>query len=129
MRRVYRSLFVAISSALLCVSAVAEPTPSLTTGIEGTIVVSPIHGGPIRKGEEPSVAPVRQAQFVVKSNDTVIATFTTDDAGCFRVALPPGHYVVVRDGAPPAIGSWQFAANVVEGQMTKVDWTADSGMR
>ena len=115
--------------ALVCMTAVAE-TPALgTSGIEGTIVVSPTHPGPIRKGEEPSVAPVGNVQFVVKAGDATVKTFKTDGDGRFQVALPPGHYVVLREEAAPRIGSWRFEADVVAGQMTKANWTADSGMR
>ena len=75
------------------------------------------------------MAPVSNAPFLVKAGDATIATFTTDDQGHFHVALPPGHYVVAQEGAAPRIGRWQFEADVVAGQMTKVNWTADSGMR
>ena len=115
--------------ALFSVTAVAETPAPGTSGIEGTIVVSPTRPGPIRKDEELSVAPVSNAQFVVKAGDVTVKTFTTDGDGRFQVALPPGHYVIEREGAPPAIGRWRFEADVVAGQMTKVNWTADSGMR
>jgi hypothetical protein len=108
--------------------AAETPSPG-TSGIEGTIVVSPTHPGPIRKDEEPNVAPVRNAQFAIKAGDATIKTFTTDAEGRFQVALPPGHYVIVREGAPLRIGRWRFEADVVAGQVTKVNWTADSGMR
>jgi hypothetical protein len=97
--------------ALACMTAVAETPAPGTSGIEGTIVVSPTRPGPIRKDEELSVAPVSNAQFVVKAG------------------LPPGHYVILREGAAPRVGRWRFEADVVAGQMSKVNWTADSGMR
>jgi Prealbumin-like fold domain len=115
--------------ALFSVTAVAETPPPGTSGIKGTIVVSPTRPGPIRKGDGPSVAPVRNAQFAVKADDATVKTFTTDGEGRFQVALPPGHYVIVREGAPPRIGRWRFEADVVAGQVTKVNRTADSGMR
>ena len=115
--------------ALVCMTAVAETPAPGTSGIEGTILVSPSRPGPIRKDDGSSVAPVRNAQFVVKAGDATVATFTTDGEGRFQVALPPGHYVIMREGAPPRIGRWRFEADVVAGQMTKVNWTADSGMR
>ena len=110
-------------------TAVAETTAPGTSGIEGTIVVSPARPGPIRKGEEPSVAPVSNTQFVIKAGDATVKTFTTDGEGHFQVALPPGHYVVLREEAAPRVGSWRFEADVIAGQITKVNWTADSGMR
>jgi hypothetical protein len=125
----YISIFGATLIALFSMTAVAETPPPGTSGIEGTIVVSPIRPGPIRKDEEPRVAPVGNAQFVVKAGDATVKTFATDSEGRFQVALPPGHYVIVREGAPPRIGRSRFEADVVAGEMTKVNWTADSGMR
>jgi hypothetical protein len=72
---------------------------------------------------------VRNAQFVVKAGDATVKTFTTDGEGRFQVALPPGHYVIVKEGAAARIGRWHFETDVVASQMTKVNWTADSGMR
>ena len=123
------SIIAATLIALVCMTAVAETTAPGTSGIEGTIVVSPTRPGPIRKDEEPSVAPVINAQFVVKAGDAMVKTFTTDGEGHFQVALPPGHYVIAREGAAPRVGRWRFEADVVAGQMTNVNWTADSGMR
>lgn len=129
MARAYFSLLGAMLIALFSMTAAAETPPPQTSGIEGTIVVSPIRPGPIKKDDEQSVAPVPDTRFVVKAGDATVKTFTTDGAGRFHVALPPGHYVIVREGAEPRIGSWRFEADVVAGQVTKVNWTADSGMR
>ena len=115
--------------ALVCMTAVAETASPNTSGIEGTIVVSPSRPGPIRKGEEPSVSPVGNTQFVVKSGDAIVKTFATDGQGHFQVVLPPGHYVITLEGAAPLVGRWRFEADVAAGQLTKVNWTADSGMR
>ena len=123
------SVFAATLIALCSVTAVAETPSPTTSGIEGTIIVSPIRPGPIRKGEELNAAPVRNVQFVVTTGDATVKTFTTDGEGRFHVALPPGHYVVVPEGGVPRIGSWRFEADVVAGQVTKVNWAADSGMR
>ena len=126
------ALFSSIAAtliALVCMTAVAETPSPNASGIEGTIVVSPTRPGPIRKDEELSVAPVSNAQFVVKAGDATVKTFTTDGEGRFQVGLPPGHYVILREGAAPRVGRWRFEAEVVAGQMTKVNWTADSGMR
>jgi len=125
----YLSIIAATLIALVCMTAVAETPSPGTSGIEGTIVVSPTRPGPIRKEEGPSVAPVRNAQFAIKAGDATVKTFTTDGEGRFQVALPPGHYVILREGAAPRVGLWRFEADVVAGQVTKVNWTADSGMR
>jgi hypothetical protein len=125
----YPSIIAATLVALSSVTAVAETPPPDTSGIEGTIVVSPTRPGPIKKDEELSVAPVSNAQFVVKAGDAIVKRFTTDGEGHFQVALPPGHYVILREAAAPRVGRWRFEADVVAGQVTKVNWTADSGMR
>jgi hypothetical protein len=129
MAHVHISIVGATLVALFSMTAVAETPPPGTSGIEGTIVVSPTRPGPIRKDEEPSVAPVRNAQFAIKAGAATVKTFTTDGEGRFQVALPPGHYVIVREGVPLRIGCWRFEADVAAGQVTKVNWTADSGMR
>jgi hypothetical protein len=123
------SSIAAMLIALVCMTAVAETPAPNASGIEGAIIVSPTRPGPIRKDEELSVAPVSNAQFVVKAGDATVKTFTTDGEGRFQVGLPPGHYVILREGAAPRVGRWRFEADVVAGQITKVNWTADSGMR
>ncbi|MFL6501175.1 MAG: SpaA isopeptide-forming pilin-related protein [Candidatus Udaeobacter sp.] len=129
MAHMYIPIIGATLVAVFSMNSVAETQPPGTSGIEGTIVVSPSRPGPIRKEEGPSVAPVRNAQFAIKAGDATVKTFTTDNEGRFQVALPPGHYVIAREGAPSGIGRWRFEADVDAGQMTKVNWTADSGMR
>jgi hypothetical protein len=129
MPHAYLSIIGATLIALFSVTAVGETPAPETSGIEGTILVSPSRPGPIRKDEGPSVAPVGNTQFVVKAGDATVATFTTDGDGRFQVALPTGHYVILREGAVAAIGRWRFEADVVAGHMTKANWTADSGMR
>ena len=129
MARVHISIVAATLIAFFSMTAVAETPRSGTSGIEGTIVVSPTRPGPIRKDEAPSVVAVRNAQFAIKAGDATVKIFTTDGEGRFQVALPPGHYVIVKEGAAARIGRWRFEADVVASQMTKVNWTADSGMR
>src|SRR3982751_6865542 len=99
MIRAHISIIGAMLIALFSMIAVAETPPASPSGIEGTIVVSPIRPGPIRKDEERSIAPVRHAQFAIKAGDATVKTFATDSEGRFQVALPPGHYVIVKEGA------------------------------
>lgn len=129
MRRTFISLAAAAFVTHSCMVAFAATLPSGTSGIEGTIVVSPIRPGPIMKDDAPNVAPVRETRFVVKSGDATVKTFVTDSEGRFQVALPPGRYVIVPEGPTPPIGRWRFEAEVVAERPTKMTWTADSGMR
>jgi hypothetical protein len=120
--------------AMLCCFAAAEPSPAPAasdsgTGIEGLITISPLHGGPVREGE-PQSGPLPDTAFVVKKEDSVVTNFTTDAEGKFRVNVPPGHYLVALADRARKIGSWgPWPVDVVAGQMTKVKWDCDSGMR
>ncbi|MFN2622311.1 MAG: hypothetical protein ABR611_05645 [Chthoniobacterales bacterium] len=107
----------------------ATPTASpLSSGIEGVILISPSHPGPVRK-DQPDAAPAANVTFAVMREDARITSLTTDSEGRFRVSLPPGHYTVLRDDPGARIGHWRFEADVKPGEVTTIRWTADSGMR
>ena len=91
-------------------------------------MVSPNRPGPIRK-DRPSVGPAANLEFVVKKAETRVASFTTDAEGRFRVSLPPGHYIVMREDSGARIGRWRFETEVKPGEVVKVQWVGDSGMR
>jgi hypothetical protein len=103
------------------------PTPG-ASGIEGVIMVSPSRPGPIHK-DRPNAAPAPNVEFVVKNGDTRVTSFTTDAEGRFRVAVPAGHYTVLREDPGARIGHWRFEVDVLPGSIAKVNWTGDSGMR
>jgi len=105
------------------------PVPEPGTGIEGLITVSPIHGGPSRIGV-PDSKPLANVTFLVENEKGSVASFTTDVEGRFQILLAPGHYRVSRKDAQPKVGRYgPFDVDVVAGQMTKVAWSCDSGMR
>lgn len=107
----------------------SAPAPEKNTGIEGVISVSPAHGGPARVGV-PNSRPLANVEFTVENANGAVASFTTDQDGRFRVSLAPGHYTISRKGEKHKIGRYgPFAADVVAGQLTKVEWNCDSGMR
>jgi hypothetical protein len=67
--------------------------------------------------------------FVVMKSDAKVASLITDPDGRFRIPLPPGHYVILRDDPGARVGHWRFEAEVKPGEVTNVRWVADSGMR
>ena len=70
------------------------------------------------------------ADFEVTNDSGVVVSFTTKADGSFRVAVPPGHYVVRRAGKKPKIGGCgQFTVDVAAGNFAKVHFDCDSGMR
>jgi hypothetical protein len=93
------------------------------------ILVSPARGGPIRAGAANS-APLRETEFVIRRGEETIATFKTDGDGAFRVSVPPGRYTVARADWSGRVGRYgPFEVDVAVGQLTKVQWVCDSGMR
>jgi hypothetical protein len=105
------------------------PLPTNETGIEGVITITPTHGGPIRVGEESS-RPLANMSFVVTNDKGSVGEFATNEQGRFKVSLLPGHYRVSRKGSQKGVGRYgPFDVDVSAGQMTKVEWRCDSGMR
>src|SRR2546430_1109300 len=115
-----------------CLAFAQTPTPmpeTNETGIEGVIMISPTHPGPVRPGIT-STAPLPNTEFVVSNETGTVSEFTTNDQGRFKVSLAPGHYTVTKKGQQRGIGRYgPFDVDVVAGQMTKVEWHCDTGMR
>ena len=110
-------------------SQASSPESASGTGIEGVISISPSHPGPTRADETDS-NPLPNTEFVVANEKGTVASFKTDDQGRFRVSLLPGHYKVSRKEGQPRIGRFgPFDVDVTAGQVTKVQWNCDSGMR
>jgi hypothetical protein len=118
--------------ALLTVSACfssAQTQSESASGVEGVITVSPSRPGPTKAGI-PNSAPVAKTTFAVENENGMVASFTTDDEGRFRVSLNPGHYKVSLKNRKIGIGHFgPWDVDVVSGKVTKVEWQCDSGMR
>jgi hypothetical protein len=98
------------------------------SGIEGSVSISPIRGGPERVGV-PNSGPMRNTQFVVENASGPVATFKTDEEGRFRVPLPAGHYTV-RTAEIKKIGRCgPFTVEVDAAGFKAVQFSCDSGMR
>ncbi len=109
-------------------SAQSTPSSAAGSGIEGSILISPVMGGPTRQGAV-DAKPLPDTEFVVTQGDRVVTSFRTDQEGHFKVSLGSGHYRVVRK-EKSALGSYgPFAVDVSEGKMKTVQWKCDSGMR
>jgi hypothetical protein len=100
-----------------------------TTGLEGVITVGPVHGGPARTGL-PDSKPLANTAFVAENQKGAVVSFTTDDQGRFHLSLEPGDYTISLKEQRGAIGRYgPFKAEVAAGQMTKVQWRCDTGIR
>jgi hypothetical protein len=111
--------------------AAAQPSASPAAGssLEGVIRIAPAHPGPSREGVA-DTAPLANIAFIVQKADATVGSFTTDEKGGFRISLPPGHYSISRKDPASRIGHFgPFEVDLVDGQITKVNWTCDTGMR
>lgn len=105
------------------------PNPHGQTGIEGTITMSPVKGGPTRAGGL-DARPLANTTFEVKQGDRLIISFQTDAEGHFRQTLEAGHYTISRKDWKSAVGSYgPFEVVVSAGRMTTVQWNCDTGIR
>ena len=92
-------------------------------------MVGPIHGGPSKRGD-PDSAPLADTEFVVVKENSTVASFKTDDAGRFRISLPSGHYIISRKDWQASVGSYgPFQVDVATGQIKRVQWNCDTGIR
>jgi hypothetical protein len=117
---------------LSCVVLAQSPSPQKRdpeTGVEGVILVGPIHGGPSRQGV-PDSRPLASTEFLVAKENSTVTSFHTDDQGRFQVSLLPGHYTISRKDWAAKLGSYgPFEVDVVAGQMKRVQWNCDTGIR
>jgi hypothetical protein len=111
--------------AMTLSASAADPA----TGLEGIITVGPVHGGPSRIGV-PDSRPLANTAFSAQNEKGTVVSFSTDNQGRFHLSLEPGHYTISLKEKRSGIGHYgPFEADVTAGQMTKVDWRCDTGMR
>jgi len=105
------------------------PSSEAGTGLEGSISLHGISGGPVKQGV-PDSKPLANTTFVVKQGDLTITSFTTDDQGRFRISLPPGHYSISKKDWNSRVGFYgPFPVDITAGQIKKVQWNCDTGMQ
>jgi hypothetical protein len=121
-------VFHAVSCSCVLAQTATSPTPSTNSGIEGVISIGPTYGGPLRPGAASS-KPYAHMEFLVTGEKQIAGSFTTDAEGQFRISLPQGHYAVGTKRKSKLGGCGPFEVDVVARQMTKVEWSCDSGMR
>ena len=122
-------VFLVLFSGLLLAETPSTPNAEPGTGLEGVIMAGPIQGGPTRQGV-PDSRPLPNTEFVVVKENSTVASFKTDDEGRFRISLPPGHYTISRKNWNAGIGSYgPFEVDIIAGQIKKVQWDCDTGLR
>jgi hypothetical protein len=112
---------------LTCAGASAE---AMTTGVSGTVHISPAHAGPQRIGESGRAPMAGAAVQVRNANNRVVAHVVTGADGQFSASVPPGEYqlkVDVGSAVLPRCG--EAHAIVQEGHVAQIELECDSGMR
>jgi len=109
--------------------ALEEAMPQ--SGIEGLVTIGP--QCPVLEEGVPCPDRPYQAEIAVReeSSGRVVATFTSDGDGQFRVDLPPGRYVL-DPGEPLLVDeprAEKMTISVETGRYTKVTVRFDSGIR
>jgi hypothetical protein len=119
----------ALVGLLLLVSANAMSAP-ISTGIRGSVHISPSHPGPQRIGESGQKPMGGVKVQVLDANQRIVAHAVADADGKFSVSLSPGEYSVEVDTAGAVLPRCGTAdAKVQDGQVTEVELSCDSGMR
>jgi hypothetical protein len=78
----------------------------------------------------PDSSPLANTAFVVKKENRIVTSFNTDDQGGFRISLPSGHYAISLKDSKRAIGYYgPFEVDIAAGEIKKVQWTCDTGIR
>jgi hypothetical protein len=122
-------VLLALFSRFVWAATEATPKPEPETALEGVISVGPIQGGPTRQGV-PDSRPLANTEFLVVKENSTVASFKTDDQGRFRISLPSGHYTISRKDWQASVGSYgPFQVDVAAGQVKRVQWNCDTGMR
>ena len=99
------------------------------TGIRGTVLWGPVHGGPARLGQSDE-APL-SATFHVLDSEHEVARFKSDGKGNFEVLLSAGDYTIVPDKSTPipAPQSQTKKVTVPEDGFAVVTLRFDTGLR
>ena len=71
-----------------------------TSGIQGEVLLGPIHNGPPQAGDSADVG-FAALFYVYDYSGALVAKFNSDGGGWFNVALPPGHYKIIPDSSAP----------------------------
>ena len=122
-------ILLALFSCVAQAETTPTPSPESGSGLEGSISLHSISGGPVRQGV-PDSRPLANTTFVVQKGEQTVAFFTTDEQGRFRISLPAGHYRISKKDWKSRVGYFgPFEVDVAAGQMKKVQWNCDTGMQ
>jgi hypothetical protein len=116
-------------AVLACNPAGASPSVSgLDSGIQGTVLLGPTCPVEIA-GASPCVTPYPGVLVITDSEGREVARATAAADGTFRVALPPGDYVILPQSGNPFPAAQPVDVTVVPGGFVDVQVNYDTGIR
>lgn len=124
---------VAVSALAGCGDETAPTAPDEESGVTGSVHLGP--QCPVETADQPCpdqpaagvrVTVAEQPPGEAYALGEVVARTTTDADGSFRVAVPPGAYVVTADAG---MSCELMDATVTDGAYTTVDVPCDTGIR
>jgi len=106
------------------------PSPTGTSGIEGSVIMGPTCPGPVRIGDtECQDKPYQATISVLAADGKQVTQFQTDANGYFMVPLTPGTYTLHPESGNPLPQAGDQTIVVSENQYTHVSILYDTGMR
>lgn len=115
---------------VVIVAACGNATPAADGGVEGRVTVGPTCPV-VREGTECPDQPFQAVLKVTDPEGREVAKGKSDAAGLFRIALPPGDYVLVPESpsgtVPPFAAPIEFQVDA--GAWTRLEVSFDSGIR
>jgi hypothetical protein len=121
-------LSVSISACSVFSSFIPTPTP--TGGIEGVVTEGPMCPGPVQVNNNPCPNQPYQATInILDTTNTQVSQVQADTSGHFKVALPPGTYILQPLSINPLPRAKDQTVVVDPGQYTRVTIIYDTGIR
>ena len=135
MRAATAIVFVVLATVLAaCAPGRASPSVSATaptSGVTGSVTAGPVC--PVEKPGDPACAPrpVAGAVLVIRdAGGTEVARATAEATGLYRIALPPGEYMLEPQPVEGYMGTpGPVPFTVRDGAQTSVDVPYDTGIR
>lgn len=119
----------AVAGLCFSLSASAAPPALPTSGVAGTVSLSPACPGPERPGSACNSAYAVARVQLLALDGAVAAETTTGPDGAFRLAVSPGRYELRVDVPSLYPRCERMAVTVRKGKFLRATLRCDSGMR
>ena len=130
-------VIVLVAAALLLASCDRPPsggptgTPSVPSGIRGTVILGPTCpvGDPAATDPVTCLTPYAAQLVILDERNEVAGRVTSGADGAFEITLAPGDYVITPVGGDPYPLAQPVAVQVLPGEYVDVQINYDTGIR